>query len=431
MSAKEIKKICLLVTGALLVVAFTFAAQAADFSSSGFTVKDPVITAGLLTASSTNFGLGQSLTQTAIGKSTSTSYQLWSGFQYYFKVNAHTLTAAAGDGQASLSWTVPVTFLGASVGGYEVGTGTVSGSYTFESVGNVTSYTKSGLSNGTAYYFIIKAKTAAGTFLVFSNEATATPTGAAASPAPPGTSGPTVQQGKLVVSGLTSPQANVVLLKDGAIAVTGTADNSGAFSLTLTGVTSGTHNFNVYANDRSGVKTASFNFSRSFSTGLTVTVDNIFLAPTLRLSHSIIRKGDALGVTGFTVPGAEVVIYLAGSQVGRPVSDQAGFYSFSLATVQLELRRYGVQSRGMRGSLSSAFSDTKEFEVSRDRSVPVPEGQSGRSDLNSDGRVDLIDFSILLYWWQQEVAEEIEADINKSGRVDFTDFSIMLYDWTG
>src|SRR3954454_21551251 len=104
--------ICLLAAGRYVGMKIL----ASDFSSSSFTVTNPVITEGSASASSGNFGLGQSLGQIAPGLSTSTNFQLWSGFQYYFGVNANVVTATAGNGQVSLSWTVPQSFLGVSAG---------------------------------------------------------------------------------------------------------------------------------------------------------------------------------------------------------------------------------------------------------------------------------------------------------------------------
>lgn len=50
-------------------------------------------------------------------------------------------------------------------------------------------------------------------------------------------------------------------------------------------------------------------------------------------------------------------------------------------------------------------------------------------DINRDGRVDLVDFSILLYNWG--MPKNPQADFNEDGVVDLVDFSIMLYHWTG
>ena len=51
-----------------------------------------------------------------------------------------------------------------------------------------------------------------------------------------------------------------------------------------------------------------------------------------------------------------------------------------------------------------------------------------RSDINKDGKVQLTDFSILLFNWG---TDSTESDINIDGRVNLTDFSIMLFCWTG
>jgi hypothetical protein len=49
-------------------------------------------------------------------------------------------------------------------------------------------------------------------------------------------------------------------------------------------------------------------------------------------------------------------------------------------------------------------------------------------DLNCDGAVNLVDFSILLFNWNSSA--EV-ADINSDGTVSLPDFSIMLFYWTG
>ena len=53
------------------------------------------------------------------------------------------------------------------------------------------------------------------------------------------------------------------------------------------------------------------------------------------------------------------------------------------------------------------------------------------ADLNFDGKVNIIDFSILLYFWGQTKPANIYADINFDGIVNIIDFSIMMYQWTG
>jgi hypothetical protein len=77
----------------------------------------------------------------------------------------------------------------ANITDYEVGVSTVAGGpYTYESVGNVLTFTKTGLTGGTTYYFRVRAL--AGTLpLAKSEEVSATPTGAAPTPTPSGGGG--------------------------------------------------------------------------------------------------------------------------------------------------------------------------------------------------------------------------------------------------
>jgi len=48
-------------------------------------------------------------------------------------------------------------------------------------------------------------------------------------------------------------------------------------------------------------------------------------------------------------------------------------------------------------------------------------------DLNQDGKVNLYDFSIMLFWWGQNYPN---ADLNCDGDVSLSDFSILLSRWT-
>jgi len=74
--------------------------------------------------------------------------------------------------------------------------------------------------------------------------------------------------------------------------------------------------------------------------------------------------------------------------------------------------------------IKSGFSRSVSFHVGKIGGiVPCPE-----ADLNHDTRVNLTDFSILLFHWG---ADDVCADQNQNGTVDLIDFSIMMYYWTG
>jgi hypothetical protein len=77
--------------------------------------------------------------------------------------------------QAVLSWTAPATYLDSAPTtglGYKIHVGTAPGTYTQQiDVGNVTSYTISGLNEGATYYFAVSAYDATGNVSSLSNEA--------------------------------------------------------------------------------------------------------------------------------------------------------------------------------------------------------------------------------------------------------------------
>ena len=99
-----------------------------------------------------------------------------------------TLTATGGNAQVELSWSAPSSDGGSAITGYDVFEGTSSGKESPTPVNGstlitATSYTVSGLTNGTTYYFTVKALNSVGSSTA-SNQASATPAGPVKGPAP-------------------------------------------------------------------------------------------------------------------------------------------------------------------------------------------------------------------------------------------------------
>jgi hypothetical protein len=145
-----------------------------------------------------------------------------------------------------------------------------------------------------------------------------------------------------------------------------------------------------------------------------------------------IKKGDTLSIFGFTAPNSDVTLNVNSTMefIEKIKSNVTGAYFKAFNTQVLELGDHTTKSQSEKVSLVSPYSETAPFKVA-DTSVEVPIDNCKRSDLNCDGKVNLTDFSILLFYWNKTNPANPRADINRSGIVDLTDFSIMLYDWTG
>ena len=95
------------------------------------------------------------------------------------------LQAAAGSGQARLTWSAPASDGGMSVTNYRVFRGTNTGGELFLlEIGNVLAYTDTGLTNGQTYYYEVTAKNAVGEGPM-SGEASATPSAGPGIPTAP------------------------------------------------------------------------------------------------------------------------------------------------------------------------------------------------------------------------------------------------------
>ena len=53
------------------------------------------------------------------------------------------------------------------------------------------------------------------------------------------------------------------------------------------------------------------------------------------------------------------------------------------------------------------------------------------ADLNGDNSIDIVDLSVLLYYYGQRGQGISRYDLNDNGVIDLPDISILMYYWTG
>ena len=153
----------------LALICFAPLAQADDFSSTNFTLKDPVIAEPAAYGTSSNYGLWGVIPNIAPVNGTSTNFGVNPGFLAFSNVTMPTLSATASSTSFDLSWSAAV---GSSVVTYEPGYATtIGGPYSFSATQTTRTATISGLTESTAYYLIIRVKEqSGGALLGYSNE---------------------------------------------------------------------------------------------------------------------------------------------------------------------------------------------------------------------------------------------------------------------
>ena len=148
------------------------------------------------------------------------------------------LTAAtAGNGSVALAWNAPASNGGSAITHYKVYRGTSAGGESLlTTLGVVTSYNNTGLTNGTTYYYKVVAQNAVGDGPM-SNEMSATPTSGATAPGAPNLTGATAGNGSVALA-WSAPTSNGGSAITGYRVYRGTSAGGETFLTALGNVTS-------------------------------------------------------------------------------------------------------------------------------------------------------------------------------------------------
>lgn len=231
---------------------------------------------------------------------------------------------------------------------------------------------------------------------------------------------------KVIIQGKAYPQAEITLLEDGKVVTTKKADTLANFEIEIADITAGIWTFGIWAEDKDGRKSITFSFTTSVTAGVTTTVSGIFIPPTIELSKVSLQKGETLNIFGQTAPESEISISVESPEiVKKTIATEEGDWDYSFDTGILDESSYTTRAKATSPEgLLSSYSEVLSFYIGKG----VPGVICPSADLNGDGKVNLIDFSILLYWWGKD---DSCSDQNGNGVIDLPDFSIMMYYWTG
>lgn len=241
---------------------------------------------------------------------------------------------------------------------------------------------------------------------------------------------------QVIFSGRASPQSSITLLRDAQIVATTVSDAGANFQISVSGLSAGNYIFSIYSEDSRGIRSSLLTFPISVTAGTTTRIGNIFIAPTINLDKSEVRRGDNIAVFGQSAPNSEITITINSEEplFARTRADEAGIYLYNVDTSPLTIGRHSARSRAAYNGEITPFSTSVGFLVGTRNVARIIE-RFLQGDLNNDNRVNLIDFSIAAFWHRRTISAEfatIERErLNGDRRINLVDFSIMAFHWTG
>ncbi|HZX50169.1 MAG TPA: hypothetical protein VFE94_03430 [Candidatus Paceibacterota bacterium] len=158
-----------------------------------------------------------------------------------------------------------------------------------------------------------------------------------------------------------------------------------------------------------------------------------------RVPATVSEPATQINFTGQASPGDTVFLLKDAQLAGTAVVGPDGVFSFSLRELSGGSYIFSLYSQSPSGERSSfvtlpvqitPHTVTNVSGIVFDFEKPIDSAQARCADPNNDSHVDLVDFSILLFWFERS-AVPTHIDCNGDGKADLVDFSIMAYYWTG
>lgn len=233
----------------------------------------------------------------------------------------------------------------------------------------------------------------------------------------------------LEVSGYAAPNAFLTFTENHAVVGTTVVSSSGTFDVSLPFPDVSLSRTISIVGDNGSQQTPATTFTSTITAFSQTTVANIVIPTFINVTPLKVPFGQTVMAVGTAYPGSTVRLFVqsplvstdltAGATNGAWISDLNGAFG------QLQKGTYTAYARVyVGGSYQSNLSQQITFEV-----IDADACADRRSDLNCDGKVDITDVGILIYYWGEAGAGQ-KADINKDGIVDVSDVGIMVYDWT-
>jgi len=224
------------------------------------------------------------------------------------------------------------------------------------------------------------------------------------------------------------PNAKVTILKNGSALLEVIADNQGYFSASIEEKYESTVLYTIFAQDSLGNKSLLVNYPLAVYSGYITELKNIKFAPTIIGDKSEVAKGDYITIAGYSLPNRLLALSIDGFSKNQytVTSGIDGSYKITIPLIDYLKGEYTTNIKYLDDTRLSKF---LKFVVGDVNKQVVVDSSSLKGDCNRDGVINLIDFSVLAFWYKKANPPAC-VDTNQDKIVDLIDFSILAYYWT-
>ncbi|KKQ94647.1 MAG: hypothetical protein UT18_C0009G0058 [candidate division CPR2 bacterium GW2011_GWC2_39_10] len=239
--------------------------------------------------------------------------------------------------------------------------------------------------------------------------------------------------GTLKVTGYAAPGLFLTFSENGTIIGTTTGTPTGTFSQIFPGINPVQHTIIIFGTDSVNRTTSPVTIEAFTRVRELTIVSGVLMPPTMSIDKDQITQGESLTISGMGVPGHMIIIYTqpAPDESYQTAPELDGAWSHTITdTSSFEIGVHSVWAidQDIFGG-QSLYSRTLDFRVTQALPPnPGPPCDIEKGDLSCDLLVNIVDFSILLYYWGTNNGV---ADINADGSVNLIDFSVMMFYWQG
>ncbi len=137
---------------------------------------------------------------------------------------------------------------------------------------------------------------------------------------------------------------------------------------------------------------------------------------------------------GKTSPNTSVILLKDGQIFSTTIINNDGLFKISAKGLVAGGYIFGIYAIDKQNNRSSFLTFPENLKSGDNLLISniilLPQPRPLRGDVNRDGKIDLVDFSIAVYWYKR-FNPPVSVDLNSDGKVDLTDFSILVFNWTG